>query len=56
MPGNRAIGQYRRMTGVLGMAGHSPMLETGDQRCVRMIASEALVTSDAGGKWSSEAI
>jgi len=38
------------MTVALGMAGHSPMLETGDQRCIRLIAFDALVTRDTGGK------
>ncbi len=39
-------GQYRRLTGVLRIVGHSPMLETVDERIVRLITSENLVSYD----------
>ncbi len=39
-------GQYRRLTGVLRIVGHSPMLETCDERIVRLITSENLVSYD----------
>jgi hypothetical protein len=42
MAGNGTAGHYRRLTGVLRMAGHSPMLETGDDRILRLITSEDL--------------
>ena len=43
---NATTGQYRRLTGVLRMAGHSPMLETGDDRILRLVTSEDLMRFD----------
>ena len=48
MASNRMTGQYRRLTGVLRIAGHSPMLETGDDRILRLITSEDLAAYDGG--------
>ena len=39
---NSNTGTYRRLTGVLRLAGHSPMLETGDDRILRLVTSDDL--------------
>jgi len=46
MPSNGTIGQYRRLTGVLRMAGHSAMLETGDDRILRLVTPDNLAIFD----------
>jgi hypothetical protein len=46
MASNGISGQYRRLTGVLRMAGHSPMLETGDNRILRLVTSEDFASFD----------
>jgi hypothetical protein len=46
MAGNASTGQYRRLTGVLRMAGHSPMLETADDRILRLITTDDLTIYD----------
>ena len=39
-------GTYRRLSGLLRMAGHSPMLETGDYRILRLVTAEDFATYD----------
>jgi len=46
MANNSATGQYRRLTSVLRMAGRSPMLETGDDRLLRLVTSDDLTNFD----------
>ncbi|KUR75285.1 DUF5818 domain-containing protein [Novosphingobium sp. Fuku2-ISO-50] len=46
MASNGSTGTYRRLTGVLRMAGRSPMLETGDDRIVRLITADDLAAHD----------
>jgi len=46
MASKGTTGQYRRLTGVLRMAGHSPMLETGDDRILRLLTSEDFTSFD----------
>ena len=46
MARNGTTGHYRRLTGVLRMAGHSPMLETGDDRILRLVTSEDFASFD----------
>ncbi len=46
MANNSATGQYRRLTGVLRMTGRSPMLETGDDRILRLLTSDDLTNFD----------
>jgi hypothetical protein len=46
MAGNGSTGSYRRLTGGLRMAGHSAMLETGDDRILRLITAEDLTPYD----------
>jgi hypothetical protein len=46
MASNGSTGHYRRLTGMLRMAGHSPMLETGDDRILRLVTSEDLARFD----------
>ena len=46
MASNGTTGHYRRLTGLLRMAGHSPMLETGDNRILRLVTSEDLGSFD----------
>jgi hypothetical protein len=46
MASNGTTGHYRRLTGVLRMAGHSPMLETGDNRILRLVTSEDFASFD----------
>lgn len=48
MASSRMTGQYRRLTGVLRIAGRSPMLETDDDRILRLITSEDLASYDGG--------
>ena len=46
MESKGSTGTYRRLTGVLRMAGRSPMLETGDDRFVRLVTSEDFASFD----------
>ena len=46
MASNGNTGSYRRLTGALRMAGHSAMLETGDDRILRLITAEDLTPFD----------
>lgn len=46
MASNGSTGHYRRLTGMLRMACHSPMLETGDDRILRLVTSEDLGVFD----------
>ena len=46
MASNGSTGSYRRLTGALRMAGHSAMLETGDDRFVRLVTSEDFASFD----------
>ncbi len=46
MASNGITGHYRRLTGVLRMAGHSAMLETGDDRILRLVTSEDFASFD----------
>jgi hypothetical protein len=46
MTSNGTTGQYRRLAGVLRMAGHSPMLETSDDRILRLVTSEDFTSFD----------
>ena len=41
-----STGTYRRLSGLLRMAGHSPMLETGDDRILHLITAEDFAAYD----------
>jgi len=41
-------GGYRRLTGVLRMNGHSPVLEVNDRTILRLVTEEDLHAFDAG--------
>ena len=39
-------GNYRRLNGILRLTGHSAILETTDERIVRVVSEENLTTFD----------